>query len=94
MTGHDASGKSIVLSDGNPPHSENYGDSSLIEIWRTTSSPAPIASGEPHDPTDVPLTLAQTGGTVLRLVDYPPATQGGKRSPVHRTGTIDYCILL
>jgi quercetin dioxygenase-like cupin family protein len=94
VTGHDETGKSVVLSDGPVPRSEDFGDTRYIELWRTDASPAPIRATEPHEPTDVPLTVAQPDGSVVRYVDFAPASNGGKRTPMHRTRTIDYGVVL
>jgi mannose-6-phosphate isomerase-like protein (cupin superfamily) len=94
VTGHQADGTSVVLSDGRPPRYEHFGDLTYIEVWRSKTAPAVLASGMATEPTDGPLTLAQPGGSVFRLVDYLPASMGGHRTPMHRTATLDYCIVL
>ena len=43
VTGHDAKGRSVVLMDGESPHSfflEKAGGLQLTELWETRSSPA------------------------------------------------------
>lgn len=94
VTAHDGNGTSIAQSDGQAPHHERFGDLTYVEIWRTGSSPAPLTLGTAADPTLGPLTLSQAGGSVFRVVDYLPAREGGKRTPMHRTSTVDYCILM
>jgi hypothetical protein len=94
VTAHDLDGASIAQSDAQAPHRERFGDLTYVEIWRTGSSPAPLTLGPAPDPTLGPLTLSQPGGSVFRIVDYLPAREGGKRTPMHRTSTIDYCILM
>jgi quercetin dioxygenase-like cupin family protein len=34
------------------------------------------------------------GGSVIRIIHFPPRSRGGLRSPMHRTRTIDYGIVL
>lgn len=94
ITGHAADGKSGLQADGPAPHHERFDDLTYVEIWRTDGSPAPLGLGPAADPTLGPLTLSQAGGSVFRVVDYLPAREGGKRTPMHRTSTIDYCILM
>jgi quercetin dioxygenase-like cupin family protein len=91
VTGHDASGRGVVLSDGPAAVSRQVADgASFYELWATASSPAPIEAIEPEpvaqsDPVGPP-----AHGTRVRVVDMPPGT----RSPMHRTESVDYGIVL
>jgi len=90
VTGHDENGTSIFLSDGPPPKSHDIGVATFHELWNTRATPAPIAATEP-EPTDRPLvTPPDPLGTIIRFTDIP----AGERSPMHRTETIDYGIVL
>jgi mannose-6-phosphate isomerase-like protein (cupin superfamily) len=81
VTGHDASGKAVVLSTDPPPHlrtSTARPGFWSADVWATEAMPAPIhRSGEP---TDRPHRLEPPeGGTVCRIVEFPPdATWIGK----------------
>jgi quercetin dioxygenase-like cupin family protein len=92
VTGHDASGRSVVLSDGPAPKSfELPGTAVFHEIWSTAGTPAPLRPVEDPDPTGRPLrTPPDPSGTVIRLVDLRP----GAASPMHRTESVDYGIVL
>jgi naringenin degradation protein FdeH len=92
VTGHDASGRSVVLSDGAAPKSfELPGTAVFHEIWSTAETPAPLRAVEDVDPTSRPLrTPPDPDGTVIRLVDLQP----GAASPMHRTESVDYGIVL
>ena len=92
ITGHDASGRSVVLSDGPAPRSfELPGTAVFHEIWSTAETPAPLRPVEDADPTTRALrTPPDPGGTVIRLVDLQP----GAASPMHRTESVDYGIVL
>ena len=89
VTGHDPSGRAIFVSD------ERYktemiptGDAAMRTIWTTSTVPADC-----NDQTDGALRNAGTtlsGGSVLRIVDMLP----GKSSPMHRSHSIDYGIVL
>jgi quercetin dioxygenase-like cupin family protein len=92
VTGHDAAGKSIVTSDGPPPveHVTPDGVARFLEIWRTDAMPVPIPAVEP-DPTGGPVEIPPgANGTRVRLVEINP----GRCSPMHRTETVDYGIVL
>jgi hypothetical protein len=50
VTGHDAAGRGVVISDGPAAVSRQVADgASFYELWATTSSPAPIEAVEPGD---------------------------------------------
>ncbi|GAB4356709.1 MAG: cupin domain-containing protein [Oricola sp.] len=80
VTGHDANGRAIVLSDGAPPHVTRPAHQpglAFHELWNTRACPAPITAAEP-DPTDRHRdTAPPPGGTVIRIVDIPPEGPGG-----------------
>jgi quercetin dioxygenase-like cupin family protein len=91
VTGHDADGRSVVLEDGPTPRTHAVPGAVFHELWNTTASPAPLRPEEPREPTDRPLvTPPGPSGTIVRIVDFEP----GSRSPMHRTETVDYGIVL
>jgi quercetin dioxygenase-like cupin family protein len=91
VTGHDASGVSVFSADGPVPAARTAPDGALFyEIWGTGATPAPIAAAEP-DPTLSALTVPPPpNGTKIRINEFPP----GVVSPVHRTQSVDYGIVL
>jgi quercetin dioxygenase-like cupin family protein len=91
VTGHDSKGKSIVVSDGPVPNTQDVsGAASFHEIWVTAGAPAPIVAKEEEPTTAGDSVPPPANGTRLRIVDFPP----GGRSPMHRTETVDYGIVL
>lgn len=99
VTGHDAQGVSVVLSDGAPPvHRELPGSGvSFYEIWNTQASPAPITPREDPDPTIGEVRVPPPPhGTKIRINEFPPGQldERGLQSPIHRTRSIDYGIVL
>jgi mannose-6-phosphate isomerase-like protein (cupin superfamily) len=118
VTGHDANGHSVVLIDGESPHSfllEKAGNLQLTELWETTSAPAQnfgIRDAADHERRIEPV----GAGTVFRIIEYPPDRirfqtmepeefypSMGVRAPedpwrrhpgMHKTDTVDYCIVL
>ena len=107
VTGHAADGRSVVATDG--PATvvlENYsGNPGLYfsEIWRTSGGVPPVGNGP--DPTGEDFSLAAGNeGTNFRLVDFPAsrrdpnntsaADPGDSVSPMHRTQSVDYGIVL
>jgi quercetin dioxygenase-like cupin family protein len=90
VTGHDESGKSVVLSDGPNPKTFDIGTAAFHEIWITDATPTPIPADEP-DPTDRPVRVPPPpGGVMVRYTDQPP----GAESPMHRTETLDVGVVL
>jgi quercetin dioxygenase-like cupin family protein len=89
VTGHDSDGRAVLRDD------ESFateviagGDAAFAMIWTTATVPA-----DNNDPTDgrardAGLTLKN--GSVIRIVDMLP----GGASPMHRSNSIDYGIIL
>lgn len=91
VTGHNKDGKSVVVSDGPVPNSQDVaGEASFHEVWATTGAPAQIAATQDEPTTDSTSVPPPERGTRLRVVDFAP----GGSSPMHRTETIDYGLVL
>jgi quercetin dioxygenase-like cupin family protein len=92
VTGHDDTGRSVVLSDGPTPTSVEFETGATFhEIWCTAETPARIAAAESAEPTARPLQVPpDKRGTIVHLIDMPP----GVGAPMHRTQTIDYGVVL
>jgi len=90
VTGHDADGRSIVLSDGPTPRTHEIDVAIFHELWNTRAMPAPIAPSE-AEPTVRPLvTPPDANGTIVRIT----VIKAGEQSPMHRTRSVDYGIVL
>ena len=89
VTGHDAQGRAIFKSeDVTPTRLVPSGDASFLLIWTTPTVPADNNDETDGRARDAGLTL--DGGSVIRVVDMLP----GKGSPMHRTNSIDYGIVI
>src|SRR3954452_17396846 len=85
VTGHDAQGRSVVLSDGPTPRTHENEFAVFHELWNTRAMPAPVAATE-DDPTDrLLVTPPDKHGTIVRIT----VIKAGERSPMHRTQSID-----
>jgi hypothetical protein len=98
LTGHDAAGKSVVLSDGEPPqnhpmHGPEVG-ADFFEIWSAAAAIPELTAAEAHEPNERPFTIMPASGHLLRLIDIYPPGQGGKRTVMHRTRTLDYVVVI
>ena len=81
----------MILSDGPAPKSLEIPSAVFHEIWSTAETPAPVRPEEPVEPTARPLrTPPDPNGTVIRVVDLQPHAA----SPMHRTESVDYGIVL
>jgi quercetin dioxygenase-like cupin family protein len=83
VTGHDSSGKSIVISDGLTPTLKTNpvrpGHRST-EIWRTHAAPAPITAGEADPTVNGPRTIHPSPrGTVIRIAEWAPESEEIRR---------------
>ena len=90
VTGHDESGKSVVLSDQPTPKTLDIGTAAFHEIWITDRTPAEIAATEPEC-TDRPVRVPPpANGVMVRFTEMEP----GAASPMHRTETLDVGVVL
>lgn len=78
VTGHDASGKAVVLSDGPVPtvHSNPIRPGQLsFEVWKTHEMPVTIDAAQP-EPTAGARSLQPPGhGTLFRISVVPPESE-------------------
>ena len=90
VTGHDASGKSVVVSDAPTPKTLDIGTAAFHELWLTDRTPVRITATEP-EPTDRPVrTPPPADGVMVRFTEMAP----GAASPMHRTETVDVGVVL
>jgi quercetin dioxygenase-like cupin family protein len=89
VTTHDESGRARFGADRRLGFRDvDGGDARFSLIWTTERSPADNA--DETDGAERTVSLALKGGSVLRVVDIKP----GARSPMHRTISLDYGIVL
>ena len=98
VTGHDEAGKSVILSDGPPPqHHDRRGPKAgaeFVEIWNSPDAVPQLISVPAAEPNDRPFTIMPASGHLLRILEVYPAKDGGKRTPMHRTKTLDYVVVI
>ena len=74
VTGHDAHGHSVVISDGACPHVEcilGIPTLASTELWATHESPASNVGST--DPVTLPLVVSPpSAGSYFRVVEFPP----------------------
>jgi mannose-6-phosphate isomerase-like protein (cupin superfamily) len=98
VTGHDSLGKSVVLSDGAPPqHHSMHGSgvgADFHEMWSDAGTIPELTADVASEPNERPFTIMPTAGHLLRILDVYPLQDGGKRTVMHRTRTLDYVVVI
>lgn len=98
VTGHDAAGKSVVVSDGMPPQDHPMQGAGVgadfIEMWNSAESVPALTSLPDGEPTLRPFKIMPPTGHMMRILDIYPAHMGGHRTVMHRTRTLDYAIVI
>lgn len=98
VTGHDAAGKSVILSDGPPPQNHPMRGRAVgadfFEVWNSPQAVPALASTEAREPNERAFTIMPASGHLLRIIDIYPPQDGGKRTVMHRTKTLDYVVVI
>ena len=98
VTGHDSLGKSVVLSDGAPPQNHAMRGPAVgadfHEMWSDSGSIPELSAGVASEPNEHPFTIMPATGHLLRILDVYPLKDGGKRTVMHRTRTLDYVVVI
>ena len=89
VTGHDPAGRAVFRCDQHFPTEDiPIGGASFALMWTTATVPADNNDETDGRERDAALTIRQ--GSVMRVVDMLP----GGASPMHRSDSIDYGIIL
>jgi quercetin dioxygenase-like cupin family protein len=92
VTGHDAKNVAKVLIDGIAANDRGSPGRSRVLMWCTDAMPTDIATGEAVEDMGARMlgTAPPPHGTRFTINDIPPGAPG----VMHRTETVDYCIIL
>jgi quercetin dioxygenase-like cupin family protein len=92
VTGHDADNVAKVLIDGIAPNDRGPPGRARVLMWCTDAAPTDIAIGEHVEDMGNRMlgTAPPSAGTRFTINDLPPGAPG----VMHRTETVDYCIVL
>jgi len=98
VTGHDENGKSVVLSDGTPPQQHPMKGrevgADFFEMWNDPKTVPLLTSVEEREPSEREFTIMPVSGHLIRIIDIYPPSEGGKRTVMHRTQTLDYMVVI
>jgi hypothetical protein len=64
------------------------------EMWGDPDTIPELALGVVPEPNERPFTVMPVAGHLLRILDVYPLRDGGKRTVMHRTRTLDYVIVI
>jgi mannose-6-phosphate isomerase-like protein (cupin superfamily) len=88
----------MVLADGRPPqHHDMSGPgigADFHEIWSDARATPELTSVAAQEPNERPFTIMPAAGHRLRILDVYPLSEGGRRTPMHRTRTLDYVVVI
>lgn len=88
VTGHDAGGRSILLSDGAPPQNHPMRGPQIgadfHEIWSDSGAVPGLTSAVIREPNERPFTLMPPSGHLIRILEVYPLSDGGKRTAMQR----------
>ena len=92
VTGHDAKNVAKVLIDGPATNDRGEPGRSRVLMWCTDKMPTDIAIGETAEDMGARMlgTAPPPNGTRFTVNEIPPGMPG----VMHRTETVDYCIVL
>ncbi|MBK6672543.1 MAG: cupin domain-containing protein [Proteobacteria bacterium] len=89
VTGHDGAGRAVIRSeDWASPEPKAAGVADFLLLWTTAT--VPVDNNDETEGRERAAGLTLHGGSVIRVVDMLP----GGQSPMHRSNSIDYGIVL
>ncbi len=65
----------------------------FFEVW-SSGRPVPLLTPSEKEPNERPFTIMPVSGHLLRIIEIYPPSQGGKRTVMHRTSTVDYVVVI
>jgi mannose-6-phosphate isomerase-like protein (cupin superfamily) len=66
----------------------------FFEIWSSSKAVPVLTSVEAREPNEREFTIMPVAGHLLRILDIYPPKDGGKRTVMHRTKTLDYVVVI
>jgi hypothetical protein len=64
------------------------------EMWSEVDAIPTLTSIKTQEPNERPFTIMPVAGHLLRILDVYPLKDGGKRTAMHRTRTLDYVVVI
>jgi mannose-6-phosphate isomerase-like protein (cupin superfamily) len=64
------------------------------EMWSEADTNLELTPGVAREPNERPFNIMPAAGHLLRILDVYPLNDGGKRTVMHRTRTLDYVVVI
>jgi quercetin dioxygenase-like cupin family protein len=81
ITGHDSTGKAVVLFDDNTPYTARRDEKTLQQrLWVTDKFPVAMDGDKDRGAIEVKI-APPPGGTIIRYLDIPPESEEAKKLP-------------
>jgi oxalate decarboxylase/phosphoglucose isomerase-like protein (cupin superfamily) len=64
------------------------------EIWSSSKALPLLTATEAREPNERAFTIMPLSGHLLRIIDIYPLKDGGTRTVMHRTKTLDYVVVI
>jgi len=66
----------------------------FFEMWNSPKPVPLLTSAEAREPNEREFTIMPVTGHLIRIIDIYPPHEGGKRTMMHRTKTLDYAVVI
>jgi mannose-6-phosphate isomerase-like protein (cupin superfamily) len=66
----------------------------FFEMWNDAKLVPVLTSVEDREPSEREFTIMPVSGHLIRIIDIYPPSEGGKRTVMHRTKTLDYAVVI
>jgi hypothetical protein len=66
----------------------------FFEVWNESSEVPVLASVPEREPNDRGFSLMPSSGHLVRIIDVYPLKNGGERTVMHRTKSLDYGVVI
>ncbi|HEV7714809.1 MAG TPA: cupin domain-containing protein [Steroidobacteraceae bacterium] len=66
----------------------------FFEMWSVPTAVPLLTSVEKQEPNERAFMIMPVAGHLLRIIDIYPPKEGGKRTVMHRTKTLDYVVVI
>jgi hypothetical protein len=87
-----------VVSDGEAPQKHEMRRPAIgadfVEIWNESSEIPMLTAVPDREPNDGGFSLMPSSGHLVRIIDVYPLKDGGKRTVMHRTKSLDYGVVI
>jgi len=66
----------------------------FFEMWNDPKTVPLLTAAQEQEPSEREFTIMPVTGHLIRIIDIYPPSEGGKRTVMHRTKTLDYAVVI